>query len=78
MSEPAQTIAEMLREEGRQQGLREGLRGQQAMLFGMLAQRFGELPEEIVRRVKTADAEVLTRWGLRFVSARSIDEVFEP
>lgn len=81
-----QTIAEMLREEGRQEGLQkgrqegrqEGLRSQQTMLLGMLAQRFGELPEEIGRRVMNADAEALTRWSLRFVSARSVDEVFEP
>jgi hypothetical protein len=72
--ETMQTIAEMLEEKGRQEGRREG----QQMLLGMLTQRFGELPEEVGRRVMAADAEALKRWSLRLLSARSVDEVFEP
>jgi predicted transposase/invertase (TIGR01784 family) len=72
--ETMQTIAEMLEEKGRQEGRQEG----QQMLLGMLAQRFGELPEAVGRRVMTADAESLKRWSLRLMSARSLDEVFEP
>lgn len=80
--ETMQTIAEMLEEKGRREGRREGRQegrqeARQDMLLELLAQRFGEIPEEIGRRVMNADVETLTRWTLRFVSARSLDEVFE-
>lgn len=65
-----QTIAEMLEEKGRQEGL-------QQLLLKLLAQRFGEIPESVGRRVAKADVAALERWSLRVLPARSLDEVFE-
>lgn len=69
-----QSIADMFREEGRQKGLQEGLAD---MLLGLLTQRFGEVPEPLVRRVRAAGPELLQRWCLRVLAARSVDEVLE-
>lgn len=71
-----QTIAEMLYERGFQKGLEEALQEARQMLLGMLVHQFGELPEEIGRRVMTADRETLMRWGLRLVSGCGLDEMF--
>jgi predicted transposase YdaD len=70
-----QTIAEMLREKGREEGQQEGLR---RLFVKLLAQRFGQVPESVGRRAEAADVASLERWSLRILSARSLDEVFEP
>ncbi len=58
------------RKEGRQEGRRE-------VLMQMLTRRFGPLIPALHRRIETADAEQILRWSERFVTARSLDEIFE-
>jgi predicted transposase YdaD len=74
------TIAEQLRQEGRQLGRREGeAKGRQEerrrVLLKLLRVRFGEIPADALARVEAADAEQLDRWAERVVTAESLDEV---
>ncbi len=74
------TTADMLRAEGRSEGLREGrsegLReGQRAMLLKLLSKRFGALPEDAVARVNAAGPAELDAWFDRLLTAASLAEV---
>jgi predicted transposase YdaD len=74
-----QTIAEMLEEKGREKGRQEGLQqGKREFFLHLLGQRFGRVPESVARRVEAADVPALERWSIRILTARSLDEVFEP
>jgi predicted transposase YdaD len=65
-------------ERGRQQGREEGrVEGEHRFLSKLLERRFGPLPEAIMERLKTAEPAELERWGVRLLTARSLDEVFE-
>ncbi len=62
-------------------GLRRGrlegrLEGQVDLLLRQLARRFGEVPEVVTERVRSATAEQLETWSLNFVDAVTLDEVF--
>ena len=77
------TIADKLRAEGRDDGVREGrnegLReGQSQLVLELLAGRFGSLPRETEERVAKAEMDELKRWAMRLLDAHSLDEVFDP
>jgi flagellar biosynthesis/type III secretory pathway protein FliH len=70
---------------GRRQGLREGRRkgiekgtllGQRRLLEDLLRARFGELPAAATQRLDVADANELQAFGLRVLSATTLDDVF--
>ncbi|WP_437972753.1 DUF4351 domain-containing protein [Sorangium sp. So ce295] len=61
-----------LRNEGRDEGLKEGGRN---LLLRQLRARFGELPAAVVARIDAADVAELERWGERVLGARTLDEV---
>jgi predicted transposase YdaD len=62
---------------GRQEGLQEGLQeGQVRLLQAQLAARFGPLPFEIRERIAAGTPEQVTNWGLRVLTARSLEDVF--
>jgi hypothetical protein len=68
---------ERLRDEGRRDGQRDGRRegrreGERELL---LRARFGELPPATVARIEAAELEALEAWGLRLMTAGSVDEV---
>ena len=67
------TGAEKLRQEGREKGRDEALRG---MLTRQLRQRFGELPSDVIERVGKARTEQLELWGDRFATSDTLDQVF--
>jgi hypothetical protein len=73
---------EMLRQEGRQEGLREGeargrREGQSRALFTVLSARGIDVPEQDRRRIlSTTDTALLEQWLTRATTARSLDEVF--
>ena len=46
------------------------------LLSKQLEKRFGPLPENIVERLKGASPTQLEAWGLRLLSAGTLDEVF--
>ncbi|MGK3968481.1 DUF4351 domain-containing protein [Sorangium sp. So ce118] len=78
------TIADYLREQGRQAGEREGrqageregrLEGQRSTLLKLLQLRFGELPEPVVARVRAADAAQIEAWTERVLTSPTLDDV---
>ena len=63
--------------EGEQKGRAEGrLEGEYVLLSKQLEKRFGPLPENIVDRLKGASPKQLEAWGLRLLSAETLEEVF--
>lgn len=64
-------------QKGRVEGRQEGrVEGEYALLSKQLEKRFGPLPENIVERLKGASPTQLEAWGLRLLSAGTLDEVF--
>ena len=67
------TIAEALKEEGRQE---EMAHTRQQMLLRLLRRRFKRLPKELVKTVEsTQDIERLDTWLDRFATAARLDDV---
>ena len=60
------------REEGREEGRREERR---ALVIRQLTLRFGELPAAVRSRLDAADADQLSTWAERLVTASSLEEV---
>jgi hypothetical protein len=52
------------------------VRGAALLLRGLLEQRFGTLPANMVERLEQADAERLMAWSQRILDARTLDTVF--
>lgn len=69
------SVADQLIEQGRQEGLQEGLRGQRNLLLKLLAFRFGTLPEVVIARVHTADGAELDLWAERVLIAPTLTDV---
>jgi hypothetical protein len=65
-------FAERFIQQGMQQGMQQG---EAKMLIHLLVRRFGELPEETLRKIETADAGTLLQWSERVLSAQTLDEV---
>lgn len=76
-----ETIADMLRAQGRQEGRQEGLlEGERVYLRKLLTRRFGELPPRLLARLAAADSPTLERWGGLLLGApgvRSLDELLD-
>lgn len=71
------TMADVLREEGMEQGLRQGgIRTRQEMLLVLLRARFKKVPKAVERTIKaTDDIARLDSWIERFATANTLDEV---
>ena len=89
--EEAMTIAERLQQQGEKIGQKRGekigekrgeklgiQKGQTALLLRLLTTRFGELPHGYQQRLEQADSETLLTWSERILTAKTIDDVFEP
>ncbi len=71
-------FAKSYAEEGRKEGIKEGLKeGLQKLLLKQLTLKFGDLPEDVVQRVRQAGDEQLERWGERVLTAATLDDVFD-
>jgi hypothetical protein len=75
------SYADQLRAEGEKEGLKRGQRqgirkGRRAVLLRQLRTRFGELPEPVAARVKTAKAREIDQWVDRILTAPTLDAVF--
>ncbi len=46
------------------------------MLSVILKGRFGLLPENVIERIKDANAETLENWGFAVLNAQTLDDVF--
>ena len=63
--------------QGRQEGEQLGLqKGEANILLRQLVHRFGPLGETMTERVRSASSAELERWGINFVDARTLDDVF--
>jgi hypothetical protein len=67
------TVAEQLRQEGRDKGR---LEGRTSALQEQLEDKFGPLSHEVVGRLQSATEEQLGRWAKRILTADSIQAVF--
>ncbi|HIJ82765.1 MAG: hypothetical protein HW380_1877 [Magnetococcales bacterium] len=72
---------ELAREEGREEGIQIGaqrgkLEGEATILTRQLQRRFGTLPEWTRKTIAKAEQSTLEEWSLRFVNAKSLDDVF--
>ena len=65
-------FADRFIEQGMQQGMQQG---EARVLVRQLTKRFGDLSEEVVRKIESADADTLLQWSERILSAHSLDEV---
>ena len=67
------TWLDEVEERGRMEGRTEG---QARLLRKLLTVRFGALPASARARIADADEATLSRWGVRLLTAKTLDEVF--
>jgi len=77
------TVAQAWMEEGRAEGIAEGraegiVEGRAETFLRLARIRFGDVPERLVERVRSAEVETLDRWLESLVTAAALEEVFEP
>jgi ElaB/YqjD/DUF883 family membrane-anchored ribosome-binding protein len=77
LSTMRQTMADVLKAEGRKEGEKRGeIRARRENLLRLLRNRFGELPAQVERRVNTArDLTQLSDWFDRALAAVTLDDV---
>ena len=65
-------------EKGMEKGIDKGIsQGQLKLLTALLRQRFGEVPEWAVARLRAAAPAQVETWALRVLEAESLEQVFE-
>lgn len=65
------------REQGLEQGLQQGiLRGETAILKNQLQLKFGNIPDNIIQRLQTANSAELLYWSERILISNSLTEIF--
>jgi hypothetical protein len=71
-----QQVRQECLQEGRQEGRQEGeQRGEARILLRLLRLKFGEIPEDVRRRIEAADADTLLAWSERILSAEGIADI---
>jgi hypothetical protein len=62
---------------GYENGIQKGVHlGEAGLLMRLLEVKFNTLPETYVEKIKNADPNTLNRWGINFVKAESLDDIF--
>jgi Putative transposase, YhgA-like len=75
------TMADALKEEGRAEGEKKGreegrIEGRKDTLVEQLKERFGEIPEKVIQKIRrTKDARLVDTWIKRVLSAATLDEM---
>lgn len=64
---------ELARDEGKQEGRQEGEGG---MLLRLFHHRFRDVPNWVYEKIAKADLPTLEGWSLRFMNAKSLEDVF--
>ncbi|WP_245232503.1 DUF4351 domain-containing protein [Thiorhodococcus minor] len=65
-------------ERGIDQGIEQGIEQGLARLLGMqIEQRFGALSPEVMERLRRASPSQLEAWGVRVLSASTVEEIFD-
>jgi hypothetical protein len=72
-SEAIMTRETYLINKGIEQGEQQGV---QRLLLNQLRGKFELVPTTAVHRIEAADSDTLQRWGLRLLTADTLDEVF--
>ena len=72
---------EAIMERGVRQGMERGMErgreeGEAVLLLRQLNRKFGPLPPEMERKIRSAEPQALMLWGDRVLDARTLDEVF--
>ena len=61
----------------REESAREGeQRGEVRVLLRQMRLKFGEIPEDVRRRVEQAEADTLLTWSERILTAERIEDIF--
>jgi len=64
-------------QKGLQQGLQKGLeKGALQLLMHLLETKFGNLPQDLVLRLKQADEEQILQWSGRILTADTLGDIF--
>ncbi len=74
------TVADWLREQGRERGVEQGrelglTQGRREVVLDLLRERFGALPSDAVARVQAADMAKLRVWSKRVLTAPTLADV---
>jgi hypothetical protein len=71
------TIADALREKGRQEGYQEGrLKGKRDALIRVLRKKFGRVPAALLKRIEATERfDLLDAWLVLAVKARRLADV---
>ncbi len=78
ISTPIRSKFMAMSEQWIQQGVQQGVQqGEAHMLTSLLQAQFKMLPEEYLEKINHADAETLNRWGINFINAQSLDDIFK-
>ncbi len=71
-------VIQRARDEGMQQGMRQGrVEGERAVLERLLRRRFGLLSPEIAERLRLASAADLETWAENVLDTQTLDDVFD-
>jgi predicted transposase YdaD len=77
MSTFFQRVREESAREGELRGEQRGVqRGEVRVLLRLLRLKFGEIPEDVRRRLEQADADTLLTWSERILTAVRIEDIF--
>ncbi len=69
------TFLDQIEQQGRKEGRAEGrTEASVTLLLGLLAKRFGPVPQEMKARIVSAGEQQLQRWALRVLDAPSIED----
>ncbi|MDM8517488.1 hypothetical protein QUF76_14915 [Desulfobacterales bacterium HSG16] len=63
-------IAQYIREKGM-------IQGEIRMLAKQLDARFGGIPDRVMAKIKHADSETIEKWGVRLLTAKELEEIFD-
>jgi len=79
-SEKMQTIADMLRQEGREKGREEGLekgmeKGREELLWKQISKKFPKASKKYFERLKTLTIEKLDALGLELIDMKNEEEL---
>ncbi len=73
-----QEIAEKGLKKGLEKGREEGMqKGEAYLLSRQLELKFGALPQWVEDKIAAADKNTLENWGLRLITADTLNKVFE-
>ena len=66
------------RAEGKAEGKVEGkVEGKADLLIKQLEVKFGSLPESYIEKIKVADSDILSQWGINLMHAQLLEAVFK-